>query len=654
MKTTRNPSMKTFVNMRTISILVSGTLLILLPITWWSCISKGATIESPEKRVNRLTVAVLSNFEDDHMKYAAGRFLLEDIKLHNHTCGDLIEVYEDSIIKYAGNLELQYKSLKALMEKKSFFVGINCSDGSYLTSDYLINHINNAVDNFRNYNWDKEVSFEDFCNYVLPYRIGKEYPSDWITYFHQQYLKDNDSSIFEASAETRIELLLQWLKKRKEGFSIKQLDLPELSVVTSDYLRAGTCHELTKVTVSALRAFGIPATVDFTPLYANRNGQHEWTIVLRGDKSRAVNIATAKIEMDVDTAQRRFSLVYRKSFRDFKDSHLNRFGYRSFLPDYFNDSHLSNVTGSYYKCFNIDVPAQSKSNNVYLAVFSVGNWVPVAWGEMQENNAHFKNVPPEVVYMPVAFVQDKMEPIGVPFVLTKEGRMEFLKADTLNSQRVHIRRKYPLFDKIQFFIDRMKGGVFEAANTPDFKVADILFTITKSPGDNYNIVKVQSDKKYRYIRYIGPPASACNVAEISFYEKTKDTTALQGNVIGTEGSWENIESRNMKAAFDGNPLTFFDYKDPNGGWTGLDLTESKTIKKIKFIARTDMNIIEPGHQYELFYWDDEWKTLGKKTTHTSVLIYGNVPNNALLWVRDLTTGTEERIFQYKDQKQVWR
>ena len=35
------------------------------------------------------------------------------------------------------------------------------------------------------------------------------------------------------------------------------------------------------------------------------------------------------------------------------------------------------------------------------------------------------------------------------------------------------------------------------------------------------------------------------------------------------------------------------------------------------------------------------------------LEYDNVPDNALLLLRNLTKGKEERIFTYEDGKQVW-
>lgn len=66
-----------------------------------------------------------------------------------------------------------------------------------------------------------------------------------------------------------------------------------------------------------------------------------------------------------------------------------------------------------------------------------------------------------------------------------------------------------------------------------------------------------------------------------------------------------------------------------------------------------MNRITPSHDYELFYFDREWQSLGRKRAGADFLEYDRVPSNALLLLRDYTKGKEERIFVYENAKQVW-
>ena len=58
-------------------------------------------------------------------------------------------------------------------------------------------------------------------------------------------------------------------------------------------------------------------------------------------------------------------------------------------------------------------------------------------------------------------------------------------------------------------------------------------------------------------------------------------------------------------------------------------------------------------RYELFYWDDEWKGLGRQVAESDSLVYESVPCSALLWLHNYTRGKEERIFTYENGKQIW-
>jgi hypothetical protein len=89
-------------------------------------------------------------------------------------------------------------------------------------------------------------------------------------------------------------------------------------------------------------------------------------------------------------------------------------------------------------------------------------------------------------------------------------------------------------------------------------------------------------------------------------------------------------------------------------YVGMELAKSSQVSKIRFLARNDMNSILPNDQYELFYWNNkEFVSLGKKIATDTVVEYNNVPKNSILWLRDNTTGREERIFTYENGKQVW-
>jgi hypothetical protein len=72
------------------------------------------------------------------------------------------------------------------------------------------------------------------------------------------------------------------------------------------------------------------------------------------------------------------------------------------------------------------------------------------------------------------------------------------------------------------FVARMVNGKFQGSNTADFSkdVVD-LFTITEEPGaDQWSeATKINSEQKFRYLRFLSPDEGWGNVGEIEFLTK---------------------------------------------------------------------------------------------------------------------------------------
>ena len=66
--------------------------------------------------------------------------------------------------------------------------------------------------------------------------------------------------------------------------------------------------------------------------------------------------------------------------------------------------------------------------------------------------------------------------------------------------------------------DKMLLGVFEGANSPDFMDAVPLYLICEKPEMNtLNYADVNVSRGFRYVRYVGPANSRCNVSMLEFY-----------------------------------------------------------------------------------------------------------------------------------------
>ncbi len=112
-----------------------------------------------------------------------------------------------------------------------------------------------------------------------------------------------------------------------------------------------------------------------------------------------------------------------------------------------------------------------------------------------------------------------------------------------------------------------------------------------------------------------------------------------------------VVGTNDSAVFDGNPLTWAGGKN---FYAGYEFEKPVRIHSIAFQARNDDNHIRVGDEYELRYWDREWKSLGNQIAQDTVLYFDDVPKNALMLLKNHTRGSEEIPFRINEQKeQEW-
>lgn len=343
--------------------------------------------------------------------------------------------------------------------------------------------------------------------------------------------------------------------------------------------------------------------------------------------------------------------IYRNTFSENEESHVKQRGYCSYLPAVFNDPCLIDATNLYEPTHDIRIPKVfkvQKDKFAYIAVADRENWIPVGWGKMGKKEAKFPLLVSNCVYLPLLINDSRKQSINYPFIISENGSIDYLKPNHAKPQRIELLRKYPLNQRISGYINKMVGGKFQLANNIDFKNAVTVHTIDKSPGVYVNEVALNLQRKYRYARYLAPDSTNCMIAEAEFYEKSEGTEPLPGKIIGTKWNVNELEK-----AFDGNVLTYVFIWQKTGIWVGLDLGKPIEISKIRFVSRNDKNHIVPGNSYELFYWENEWKSLGQQVAADKILVYDKVPSDCLFLLKNYTEGQEERIFTYENGKQVW-
>ena len=415
----------------------------------------------------------------------------------------------------------------------------------------------------------------------------------------------------------------------------------------------GDCREEAQFFTFAARALGIPAAIDYTPQWPFRSMGHEWNVIFDQNGKAIPYYFRTKPGHSVIYDGSRKAKVFRKIFSENPNSLPLVKTKEDEIPPVFNDTHIRDVTSEYVKTSNLTVSLQTVPENIhysYLCTFDNKNWVPIFWGKIVKSKVTFNKMGRNVVYLPQYYINNSYVPAGKPFLLKEDGSIQYLDGNGMR-ETIVVDRKHPFFAEDNLSKTRMNGGKFQGANTPDFSDSVTLCNFKGDTDGKYYSLTISNNKKFRYLRYIGPDNSNCNINEISFFDDKG--SELTGSIIGTSGSFQGGKSTREKC-FDKDILTGFDAPIPSGAWVGLKLEKPSKVIKIRFMPRTDGNCVEPGDRYELVYWyKNSWKTLGSQIATDDSIAFKGVRSGGLYLLHNKTKGSAERIFTYEKKTQIW-
>jgi hypothetical protein len=507
-------------------------------------------------------------------------------------------------------------------------------DVRYITADYLINNIELAFKIWREQPWGKHISFDVFCEEILPYRLDVEPLENWREKAMASFA-DLNRSFKEDSTVTAVEACSK-VNNLLPRFRIDN-DFPVMNYSQLMASARGRCDDMAMLAVFSMRALGIPVTFDFTHLWPNVKHGHAWNSV-RDSMGRHLSFMGAESNPGVphmgSVAPR--NKVYRKTFAG-RPLPIDD----KYLPPVFRDN-IIDVSDEYEGFYKVEIPVKyppdSLSAYAYLADIHFSQWTIVGWGVVNGDTIRYAPVGKQILYLPVWYVAGELKPAGDIFALDKDGNKIILSPD--NQDTLLTLSKIDPDNAL--WLQRMNHGIFEGANQADFSDAKVLHIINHIPDVFYTDVILRMPANYRYVRYKSPEGGFCNVSEIAFYGSEGEK--LSGTSIGTPGAWNNSNSTCDKA-FDGDVTTFYDAIEGSEAWTGLDFQEQKQIRKIRYLPRTEGQFIYEGHRYELFYWTkDGWTSLGKQTAGSSGSLQYRAPLQALLYLESLTLQRKGKIF----------
>jgi len=345
-----------------------------------------------------------------------------------------------------------YIAKKALDSLKTVygFIRIIEDDESEISEEQLNNHINASVKTWQNSKFSKHVSFQDFLNFMLPYRAGKEHLSNY-----KRQLLETFSNEFEGieNLNTPLEAVnkLNNAFKEKIMFDLRshaQLNSPGVLEVLTQ--QKGSCIDITQFTAITMRTAGLAVAIDECPIWAHRNAGHQWNSFLNSDGNWVPFSGAEKNPDEFDSIND--SVKAPKIFRHTFSSQPNfapSVETKTDIPPLFRNNHRIDVTHEYVNTSNVTVKLKDSlidNKIIYLAVFNAEKWKIVSWAKINNGIAKFKEMGNNnIVYLPVFYKNGITIPTSKPFLLTPTKKIIF-SPKTLSNKFFNLKNYNKFFD----------------------------------------------------------------------------------------------------------------------------------------------------------------------------------------------------------------
>lgn len=402
--------------------------------------------------------------KNDSLQLRALYFLLANMSIHQ----SVNYYWVDNNGKAVSFNELDYpdlaRSVKAFDAIKARTNSIHpqpivYKDADTITAAYLIDNIEKAFTAWKQPQ-AKQLSFSDFCEYLLPYRISVEPLQNWRGIYTSRFgwVKETAKG---KPIENTIDFfgtdLRSWFTNTFNSETRKE-PLPRLGALQLLHRKKGPCEDIADLEVFRLRSQGIAASVDVVPVWATSSGAHFLNaVILPGQKTLHYD-AINKSPVGSYRLAREPAKVLRLTYSKQHGTLASIEPQLNIPPGILRAYNYKDVTAEYWDCRDLVAnlfATKGTEKTVYACVFNYFNWKPGWWGIKNNNTALFTKMASGAVYLPMYYRQGKMVPAGYPVALGYEHTLQ-LAPDTLHTHIIHL----PEQDKYLVYKSAKKYSLF--------------------------------------------------------------------------------------------------------------------------------------------------------------------------------------------------
>ena len=660
-----------------------------LVVIGWNVLSLFVAISCVDNRLEEaLSIAkdnrnelekVLKHYENEPLKKKAACFLITNMigywepdSMKVAACKEFGEKYDSlsQIYQYETNNEWGEKvdSIWERFNAKTYF-WINRKknfDLKTLKAEFLIHEIEMAFKAWSDNVYTRECSFEDFCEYILPYRARNGVLSDQKRFDfyekHHEYFFSQSGKDFINETDSLLYIYSFVTHSRYYGTKI-----PIFTIRQMEDMRHGLCEDRCWFNVTLFSSLGMATAMDFVPKWANRNESHSWNVLIVNGNSYA-------FEPFWDTDRWKYKRIYNnKTFDDvwgrFRLSKVFRKTYGAHIedilkdtkmdieniPELFRDIRKKDVSHEYFDTVNVtvtlkDIPEDERY--IYLCTFNTGQWYPVQWAKIKGKTAVFKGMGRDVVYLPAYYRKGNVVYASAPFLLKQDGRQKTLDATGDNKEIIMLRHNAgdSFHRRNNWHHKKIAGIVLTGDITLQFKSADTICVFPQNSEIYRNTLIVNNKRKWRYVR-MALPFHSIALNELAFI--AKDGKRISNvHFVQQIDTAENGEK--PEYVLDEMSGTGFSKLGIETGYIDIDLGNTYELSEVRYIPYHQIQL-DKGNSYELLFWKEGWQLLDTATFYGEPLIFNKIPQNALFLLRPtVQTGKMScRPFIYVDNEIHW-
>lgn len=332
---------------------------------------------------------------DDSLRLAAAYFLISNINSQyavdynlTDSAENVVDIHPLSFPDEKSFLK-DWKKIEDSLGGLFFHTKKFTLDRDTISSELLISTIELSFAS-RNNSWAKNLDFEYFLEYVLPYKVGNEHIEDWRPILLDEFSWIIDTVGKDANVDAVAAMVNTHVNDNFE-FDLRYIKNPHLQPI-DEFLKnkRGNYQDISYLKAKILRSLGIPATVDYVPYLADTVNSFFFAVFLHPNGTFKPLLSTETAYLFTTT--QRIPKIYRRIYKEIDSSLFAIKNIKVTTPPYLGHYHYLDVTNQYFQVQNIRFKGNCSDSLIYLSVFNDNKWCSVDWAICKNDSAVFKNV----------------------------------------------------------------------------------------------------------------------------------------------------------------------------------------------------------------------------------------------------------------------